>query len=101
MPRFVGQQGDMSAADQAEGEELPRVYEYLENQIPEKGYLVSDRFALADITAVSPITTLQHIDCRVGKSRFPKVASYSERICKRDSFAKAIAAELQFIAGLG
>ena len=30
MPRFVGQGGDLAAADQAEREELPRAYEYLE-----------------------------------------------------------------------
>lgn len=101
LPRFMGQQGDLSAANLAEREELPRAFEYLEKQIPESGYLVGDRFTLADIAVVSPIATLKHIDCRVDENRFPKVASYSERICKRSSFAKAIEAEMQFIASLG
>jgi len=70
-------------------------------QIPDSGYLVGDKLTLADIAVVSPIATLEHIDCSVDESRFPKVASYAKKICERNSFARAIEGEAQFIAGLG
>jgi glutathione S-transferase len=100
MPRFIGQKGDLAAADQAERDELPRAYAYVETQIPQSGYLVGDRLNLADIAVVSPIATLGHIGCTIDPGRFPKLAAYFETIVKRESFATCVEAERRMIAGL-
>jgi glutathione S-transferase len=100
MPRFIGQEGDLATAEQAERDELPRVYAYVETQIPESGYLIGDRLTLADIAVVSPIATLGHIGCTIDAVRFPNLAAYSDRILKRESFAKAVEAEGKMIAAM-
>ena len=60
-PRFLGREGDLDAADKAECEELPPLLDYLEQVLPESGWLVEDRLTLADIAVASPLVNLGHL----------------------------------------
>jgi len=97
-PRFFKRDGDLAAADEAQKTEFPKLMDYLENVIPASGYLVEDRFTLADIAVVSPLITMSHADCSVCDGSHPKSAAYVAAISARPSFAKLIAREKAMLA---
>jgi Glutathione S-transferase len=92
-PRFLKREGDLAAADEAQKVEFPKLMDYLEKVLPASGYLVEDRFTLADISVVSPLATLSHGGCPVDATAHPKAAAYVAKICERRSFATLIAEE--------
>lgn len=95
-PRFLGREGDLEAADKAEKEELPPLFDYLERAIPASGFLVEDRLTLADIAVVSPFVNLAHVGVTADHDRHPKTAAYVERILERPSYASMVAKEKAF-----
>jgi glutathione S-transferase len=92
-PRFFGRPGDLAAADEAEKVEFPKVADYLEKVAPASGYLVEDRFTLADIAVASPFATASHAGCPINPTTHPKAFGYIESILARPSFAKLIEQE--------
>lgn len=97
-PRFLGRDGDLAAADEAQRADFPRLMDYLEGVIPASGYLVEDRFTLADIAVASPLATMAHADCAVDPARWPRSAAYLETILARPSFAAIIEREKATLA---
>ena len=97
-PKFFGRPGDLAAADEAQKTEFPKLMEYLEKVLPASGYLVEDRFTLADIAVVSPLVTMSHADCSVNPQSYPRSAAYVAAISARPSFAKLIAQEKAALA---
>jgi glutathione S-transferase len=97
-PRFLGRPGDLAVAEEAERTELPKLLDYLESVIPPSGFLVEDRFTLADIAVASPLATLTHADCHVDASAYPKIAAYLEAILARPSFAGPLSQERAFLS---
>lgn len=97
-PRFFGKPGDLAAADEAQRTEFPRVMDYLESIAPPSGYLVEDRFTLADIAVASPLATLMHSDCPMDAKTHPKAHAYVSRIWERPSFAKLLEQEKAMLA---
>jgi glutathione S-transferase len=92
-PKFFGRPGDLAAADEAQKTEFPKLMDYLESVAPSSGYLVEDRFTLADIAVASPLATLALGGCSIEANRHPKAAAYVGKIWERPSFAKLIAQE--------
>jgi glutathione S-transferase len=90
-PRFFGRPGDLAAADEAQKTEFPKAVDYLESVVPASGYLVEDRFTLADISVASPFATARHAGCPIDAKTHPKAAAYVGRILERPSFARLIA----------
>lgn len=87
-PLFLGREGDFQAADLAEREQLPPLIDYLETQVPESGFLVEDRFTLADIAVASPfINVVHHLAIAIDPGRYPRVTRYLEAMFARPSFA--------------
>jgi glutathione S-transferase len=97
-PKFFGKPGDLAAADEAQKTEFPKLMDYLESVIPASGYLVEDRFTLADIAVVSPLVTMSHADCSVNDGTHPRSAAYVTKISARPAFAKLIAQEKASLA---
>jgi glutathione S-transferase len=96
-PKFFGRPGDLAAADEAQKVQFPKVADYLESVAPASGFLVEDRFTLADIAVASPFATASHAGCPLDASTHPKAAAYITRILERPSFAKLIAEEKKFL----
>ena len=96
-PRFLGQPGDEEIAAKAECEELPPLLDYLERVIPESGFLVEDRFTLADISVASPFANLQHIHVAIDSDRYPKITKYVREILGRPSFKQWVDRETAFL----
>lgn len=97
-PRFFGKPGDLAAADEAQRTEFPRLMDYLESVAPASGFLVEDRFTLADIAVASPLATLMHGGCAMDAKAHPKAHAYVTRIWERPSFAKILEEEKAFLA---
>ena len=95
--KFRGVPGDLSIADAAEHEELPPLLDYLESVIPASGFLVCDKFTLADISVASQFVNFAHADVIIDAARYPKVARYIQAIHARPSFASLIAQERAFL----
>lgn len=97
-PRFLGREGDLSAAEAAERDELPPLLDYLEGMIPDSGYLVGDRLTLADISVAGPFANFSHCQVAIDEVRFPKLTRYVASILSRPSFARFVEREAAFLA---
>ncbi len=97
-PKFLGREGDLAAAAQAEAEELPKLLAYLESVIPASGFLVGDRLTLADLAVASPLMNLRHCGAGVDAGTYPKVAAWSDAVLSRPSMAPWIAKEERLMA---
>jgi glutathione S-transferase len=97
-PKFFGRPGDLAAADEAQRTEFPKLIDYLERVLPASGYLVEDRFTLADIAVVSPLVTMSHAECSVNDGTHPRSAAYVAKISARPAFAQLIAQEKASLA---
>jgi glutathione S-transferase len=98
-PRFLGREGDLAAAEQAELNDLPPILDYLERTVPDDGgYLVGDALTLADIAVAGPFANFRHTKTRVDPERYPRTVAYVERILSRPSLAHWIERETAFLA---
>lgn len=97
-PKFLGREGDLAAAAQAEAEELPKLLDYLESAIPASGFLVGDRFTLADLAVASPLMNFRHCGTGIDPVRHAKIAAWSEAILSRPSLAPWVAKEERMMA---
>jgi len=97
-PRFLGQPGDLAAADKAQAEELPPLLDYIEKVMPASGHLVDDRLTLADLAVASPFVNFAHVGVEVDGAKHPKTRGFVEAILARPSFAPIVAQEKAFFA---
>jgi glutathione S-transferase len=94
---LMGIPNDLAAADKAEADALPPLLTYLEGVIPASGYLVEDRFTLADIAVASPFVNLDHADSVIDAARYPKVTAYIAAMLARPSFVALVAKDRKFL----
>lgn len=88
---------DLAAADQAEAGEMPAIYDYLEGVLPESGWLVADRFTLADLAAACPIINVGYVSEGLSADRWPRAAAWLDRVKARPSVAEALALEAPMV----
>jgi len=91
---------DLAAADRAEAEEMPKIYDYLESVLPQSGWLVEDRFTLADLAAACPIINIGYVSDQLTPERWPNVAAWLEGVKARPSVADALALEAPLVQEL-
>ncbi|SEP33190.1 glutathione S-transferase [Methylobacterium sp. ap11] len=90
-PKMMNQPCDEAVVAKCLGEELPRLYDYLEGQVDGE-FLVGGTFGLADISVVTSFHNLRLAGETVDAGRWPRLAAYVEGILERPSFKTAIAA---------
>ena len=96
---MVGLPADLAAADKAQAEELPKLYAYLEEQVPAGGgWLAGEVLSIADIAVASPFVNLSHVSIAIDPERYPKTKAYVEAILARPSFAGWVAQEKAMFA---
>ncbi|MDQ8757819.1 glutathione S-transferase family protein [Sphingosinicella sp. LHD-64] len=95
---LTGRQGDLVAAEKAEREELPPLFDYLESVIPDSGFLVDDRLTLADIAVASPFANFHHLGIAVNPATHPRLARYAAAMLARPSYATQLERETGFLA---
>jgi glutathione S-transferase len=84
----------------AEAEEMPKIYDYLEKVLPESGWLVEDRFTLADLAAACPLINVGYVSDALDAARWPKVAAWMAAVTARPSVAAAMEAERPAITAM-
>lgn len=100
-PRVLRVDADHAAADAAERDLLPPLFDYLEGVIPDSGFLVEDRLTLADIAVASPCATLGCIGVGVDAGSHPRTAAYIAAILARPSFAAIVEKDRALVAAMG
>ena len=98
--KLVKQEPDLAAADKAEAEEMPKIYDYLESVMPDSGWLVEDRFTLADLAAGCPLINVGYVSDGLDPARWPKTAAWLAAVKARPSVAAAMAEEAPIVAGM-
>jgi glutathione S-transferase len=92
-PLFLQKPVDEEAIQKAVREDLPPLHDYLESQLREGKPLVGEAFSIADIGIASPFVNLKLAGFGVDAQRWPKLASYVERIHSRPSFQEILEKE--------
>ncbi|MCP1468685.1 glutathione S-transferase [Sphingobium sp. OAS761] len=98
--RTVKRPQDLAAADKAEAEELPGLYDYIESVLPDSGWLVEDRFTLADLSVACPIINISYASDLLTADRWPGTFDWLARVKARPSVAAALEAESVMIKGM-
>ncbi len=97
-PIFLRREGDLGAADTAEREELPKLLDFLEGEVPDgDGFLVEGRLTVADLALASPLLSLEHCGVELDPAARPRLAEWLAAIAARPSFAGSLARERAFL----
>ena len=91
---------DLDAADRAEAEEMPTIYDYLESVLPESGWLVEDRFTLADLAAACPIINVGYCSDGLDAARWPRTAAWLAAVKARPSVMAALEEEAPMVQAM-
>lgn len=85
-PKLLKTGGDEAIALQGEAE-LPRWVDWLESEVPAKGWLLGDTFSLADIAVASTFRTLAYVGLGVNADIRPKTAAWYARVAERPAWS--------------
>ena len=93
LARFFGQEPDVERARKTIREELPPIFDYLEQSIAGRQFFVAEMFSIADIAVASQFVNFHHAGAKIDAARWPSLAGYVDRVHARPSFAECIEAE--------
>lgn len=97
-PRIFGTEGDEAAAVAAE-QAIRRPLDYLEGAVTDRW--LDDEFSVGDIALASALRTLSYTGWTIEAAGYPRLAAWYARVCERDAWKAAIAAEEQAFAAAG
>jgi glutathione S-transferase len=80
-------------------EEAPKVFDWLEEQIGDREWLVGNRLTIADIAVSSPFVNFAHAGEKPDAKRWPRLTAFLERMHSRPSFKALIEEDRQFFKG--
>lgn len=72
--------------------ELPEIFTYLETQL-DNDFLVGSEFTLADLSVCGVFVSMMHSDVSCDKDKWPKLASYIDRVFSMPLFQQIISEE--------
>jgi glutathione S-transferase len=85
-PKFMKIEGNEAAAKEGEGE-LPKHYAYLESAISSGGFLLGDRFSMADISVATLFGNMRLLGMRPDATTYPQLSAWIETVYARPSIA--------------
>jgi glutathione S-transferase len=91
--KIMKQEPDEALVEATLSERVPVLFDFLETQVGDGDGIVGGRFSIADIGIGSPFVNFSHGGESVDSDRWPKLASYLERIHSRPSFKNLIEEE--------
>lgn len=97
-PVFFKKDPDEGRLEKVRSETLPPLFDYLERELGEDGWLVGDAFGVADIGVGSQFANFFHGRGEIDAARWPKLAAYVARVHARPSFAALLEEERKAIA---
>nr|WHW29692.1 putative glutathione S-transferase family protein [uncultured bacterium] len=99
-PAFFQRESNQEEIDLAKNEEIPAIFDYLENELS-SDFLLGNSIGHADVCVGSPFVTMHHCGVQCDASRWPKTAAYIERVTGHSAFAKIIEEERDMLAAFG
>lgn len=97
---MLGMPADLAAADKAQAEELPKVYAYLEEQVPAPGgWLVGGGLTIADIAVAGPFANMMHAGAMPDPATYPRLRAWLAPWFERPCLKTWIEKETEFLAG--
>jgi glutathione S-transferase len=97
---MMGQDIDEAEIERHIEKEVPPVFDYLESQAPEEGYLVGDCLSIADISVVSHFINAGYAEVKVDANRWPLLSSYVERMLHEKPFQLRLERDAVLLARL-
>jgi len=97
-PMLFNRPTDQATVDKAITEDLPAIYGYLDKEIGSRGFLVGERFTIADATAASFFRCMQQADAAPDPKRWPNLARYIQQQHARPAIARLIEQESKAMA---
>lgn len=91
---------DEAAVDKIINKHLPPMLDYLENQVPETGFIFGD-ICVADIALASPFVNAGYAQYEVEASHWSKLSGLLERVNAHNTMATLLQAEAKAFAGWG
>jgi glutathione S-transferase len=79
-PKFFDTPSDEEAVGKAIAEDIPVIFDYLEEQIGDNEYFVSNTLSIADIAIAGPFVNAEVAGLTVDEKRWPKLAAFVQRI---------------------
>ena len=90
-PKILQQPTDRAAIDAILTQALPKVF----------GYLVGNRFGIADITLACNLVNYHYLGYRIDAARYPKLERTFKRLCRHPSIATALRTEQPVAKNMG
>ena len=88
-PRVFGVPTDEAILSRARDVELPNVLDYLESQLPERGFLFGE-ISIADISIATFFRNAAFSSYRIDAARWPRCAAFIERTLGHDCLARLV-----------
>lgn len=100
-PKFLGREGDPAAADHARMNTIPPIFDYIERELPESGWLVEDRLTLADLAVTAPLVNLFHVGFHPDPKTHPKLSAYRDKMFAHGNVPDLIAMDERIFEKVG
>ena len=94
--QLMGNEPDIEEANRALREDAPPLLDYYERELEGGDFFMGENVTVADIAVASPFVNLAHAGATVPAGRWPRLASFLERMHARPSFAACLAEEGAF-----
>lgn len=98
--KLVGKPCDEEYISRCLDEKLPPLMDYLESNAPAEGFIVGDKFTVADIAIATHFINFNLGGERIDAARWPKSAAYIQRITSRPTVAPLAEQEHGFVKKL-
>lgn len=85
-PMIWDEPGDAARIEKTLAEDLPREMDYLEEELPESGFLFGEAIGLADIAIASFFRNAAYVDWTPDPARWPKTAAFAGRALAHPCF---------------
>lgn len=91
-PKFLNRAPDAELIHKSLTEEIPPRLLYLERALAGE-YFAGGVFSVADITVASMLLNYHYAGETIAAAQYPRLHRFMRHVCKRDSFARALALE--------
>jgi glutathione S-transferase len=78
--------------------QMPPVFDYLESELPQSGYLLGDELTIGDISVATHFVNASYAKLGVDADKWPKLAAYVAKVLALPSFTKRMTQDAQIFA---
>lgn len=100
-PMMLKQDTDAERVERLKSEIIPEQLDYLETQVPEKGFLFGETAMLADMALITHFINASYAGFVVDAGRWPRFSTYMQRLLALPIMVKRMAHEAEMVEQLG